>query len=119
MGKFAVLKNIFLILILIGSVFMLSHYAEPVKNNLIATFNLQDSDVLGASSNRAEEITAKIGSDVLGYIANIQKQALEITLGDVVETVSRVQKIPHDIQFVHEFIKEQAEHVLQSVNDKE
>ncbi len=97
---------------------MLSRYAEPVKNNLFATFNLQ-SDVLGASSNRAEEITDKIGSDVLGHIANIQKQALEITLGDVVETVSRVQKIPNDIQFVHEFIKEQADHVLQSVNDKE
>lgn len=97
---------------------MLSRYAEPVKNNLFATFNLQ-SDVLGASSNRAEEITDKIGSDVLGHITNIQKQALEITLGDVVETVSRVQ-IPNDIQFVHEeFIKEQADHVLQSVNDKE
>lgn len=119
MSKIAALKNIFILLFFVGIVYMVSYYAEPVKTMVLGMLNMQDESVLGASSERAKEITGKVGSDIAGFAFGIQKQALEITLGDVIGTISRAQQIPRDVQSVHEFVKEQANNVLQSVNKKE
>lgn len=97
---------------------MVTHYAEPVKNIVLGMVNIQDDKVLGASSERAQEITGKVGSDVAGHLVILQRQIMALTLGDIVHTLSRAQKIPQDVQVVHAFVKEQAENVLQSVNKK-
>lgn len=110
----SVLKNIFLILFIIGVVFAVSQYAEPLKNKAMGILNMEDSEVLGASSSRAGEITKKVSSDIGKQLEGVQKQVLQVTLGDVVNTVSRLQKIPQDINSVHKFVQDQAENVLQS-----
>lgn len=114
MSKFAVLRNIFLIAMLVGVVLTITYYAEPVEKMALGVFSLEEDKVLGASSERAKEITDKVGADVAGHVAALQQQALEITLGDVFSTLLRAQQIPQDIQSVHEFVKEQANNVLQS-----
>ena len=114
MSKFAVLRNLIMIIIIVGVVFMFSNYAEPVKNMVFGMLNIPNSSVLGASSQRAEEFSQKVGSDIGGHLENLQKQALNIKMGDIVNTLSRAQKIPQDLNTAREFIKEQADNVLQS-----
>lgn len=112
MGKLTILKNIFLVLLLVGVVWMISYYAEPVKNTALGMMKIQDNNVLGASSKRADEITGKVGSDIGAQAANIKDQVLSISLGSVLQTLSRAQKIPQDIQSAGEYIKKQADTIM-------
>lgn len=112
MGIFTVLRNIFLIVLLLGIVFMVSRYAEPVKHMALGMVNLQDESVLGASSERAQDITEKVGSDLAAQAGTAVDQFLNIRFGDVVTVLLRVQQIPQDISSVHNFVKEQAEAIV-------
>lgn len=112
MGKLSVFKNIFLILLLVGVVYMAANYAEPVKNMALGMINIEDNNVLGASSSRANEITGKVGSDIGKQVENLKNQAFNIKLGDIFSTLSRAQKIPQDIQAAGEFIREQADNLV-------
>ena len=93
---------------------MVSNYAEPVKNMAFGMLNMPNSSVLGASSERAEEFSQKVSSDIGNHIEILKKQALNVNLGDIINTLSRVQKIPQDVSVARDFIKEQADNVLQS-----
>lgn len=112
MGKFAILKNLFLIILLVGVVWMISYYAEPVKNMALGMMNMQDNKVLGASSQRANEITGKVGSDITAQAENVKDQVFNVNLGSVFEIFSRAQKIPQDIQAAGEYIHKQADTLL-------
>src|SRR4029078_5613456 len=103
MSKFAVLRNLLLIVVIVGVVYMFGSYAEPVKNMAFSMLHLPNNSVLGASSQRAEEFSQKVVSDIGVQAANLQKQILNIKLGDVVNTLSRAQKIPQDLNTAREF----------------
>lgn len=114
MGKFVLLKNIFLILFIIGVVYMFANYAEPVKNMAFGILHVPSNNVLGASSLRAGEFSQNVKSDIDKTAENLQKQILNITVGDIFGVLGRAQRIPQDIKTAGDFIKEQADNVLQS-----
>lgn len=109
MGKLAVLRNILLLIVLVGVVLMVSHFAEPVKNMTLRMFHLENASVLGASSERAKEITEKVGSDLGKQFEVAKDEVLNVKLGDIITTLSRAQRIPHDIQIAGEFLMDQAD----------
>jgi hypothetical protein len=104
-----VLKNIFLVVLIVGFVYIFSNYAEPVKNMVFGMLHIPSTSVLGASSERAGDFSKKMSSDISDQAENLKKQALNIKLGDVVNTLARAQKIPQDIKVAGDFIKEQAD----------
>lgn len=112
MSIFTVLRNIFLIVVLVGIVLMVSHFAEPVKNMALGMINVQDENVLGASSQRAQEITGKVGEDFAKQAEAAKEQFLNIKFGDVLSILLRAQQIPQDISSIHEFVKEQSDNIL-------
>lgn len=109
MGKLAVLKNIILLIVLVGVVLLVSHFAEPVKTMALGMVNMQDTSVLGASSERAKEITGKVGSDLGKQFEAAKQQMLNVKVGEIVSTLSRAQRIPQDIQAAGEFLMDQAD----------
>ena len=111
MRIFSVLRNVFLILLIVGVVYMFANYAEPVKNMVFGVLHLPTNNVLGASSSRAGDFSKKVGSDVGAQVNNLEKQALNIKVSDILGVVGRAQKIPQDIIAAGNFIKQQAENI--------
>jgi hypothetical protein len=105
------LRNIFLLLLIVGFVYIFSNYAEPVKNMVFGMLHIPSSSVLGASSERASDFSQKVSSDIGNQAENLKKQALNIKVGDIVNTLARAQKIPQDITIAEEFIKTQFENL--------
>jgi hypothetical protein len=111
MRIFTVLKNLFLILLVVGVVYMFANYAEPVKNMVFGMLHIPSSTVLGASSSRAGDFSKKVGSDIGSQVNNLEKQASNIRIGDIVGVLGRAQKIPQDIKAASDFIKQQVDNV--------
>jgi hypothetical protein len=111
MRIFTALRNIFLLLLIVGVVYMFANFAEPVKNMVFGMLHIPSSSVLGASSSRAGDFSKKVGSDVGAQINNLEKQASNIKIGDIVGVLGRAQKIPQDIQTATDFIKQQVDTV--------
>jgi hypothetical protein len=111
MRIFSVLRNVFLIVLVVGVVYMFANYAEPVKTMVFSMLHIPSSSVLGASSSRAEDFSKKVGADIGVQANNLEKQALNIKVGDIVSVLGRAQKIPQDIQAAGDFIKQQVDTV--------
>ena len=111
-----VIKNIFLVLVIAFLVYFFAQYAGTAQNQLLSVFNLPGSSVKGASTEKAEEITGKIGSDIGSGFEQIKQQALQVSLGDAITGISRLQRIPQDFQTVQEYVRGQVDHVIQSRN---
>lgn len=116
MSKRAILKNIFLLLVIVFIVYFFAQHAGAAQNQLFSFLNIPGSSVKGASTEKAQEVTGKLGSDVGNGLEQIKQQALQVSLGDALSGLSRLQKIPQDFHTVQEFVKGQVNHVIQSRN---
>lgn len=72
------------------------------------------SSVKGASTERAEELSEKFKSDLSNQFVILQEQVLNLTLGDVINGLVRLQKIPQDFHSLQEFTKEQLNDMVKS-----
>jgi hypothetical protein len=105
------LRNIVLILLIVGVVYLFANYAEPVKNMVFGMLHIPTNNVLGASSTRAGDFSKKVGSDMGQQFNTIEKQVSNIKVGDIVGVLGRAQKIPQDIQAATDFVKQQIDTV--------
>ena len=111
MGIFKLLRNIFLIVLIVGVVYMFANYAEPVKNMVFGILHIPSSSVLGASSSRANDFSKKVGADVGAQVSNAEKQVANIKIGDIMGVLGRAEKIPQDIKAGTDFVKQQVDTV--------
>jgi hypothetical protein len=109
-----VLKNISLIFALVAVVYFASHYSGTIKSEILKTFNIPGSSVAGASTKRAQEISGKISSDIIGQVDVLQKQSLNLTLTDAINGMSRLQKISRDFNTLKDFTEKKASDMLKS-----
>jgi hypothetical protein len=71
-------------------------------------------DVLGARTQKAGDISKAVSSDIGDGVEAAKKQALNIKIGDIINIVSRAQKIPQDAHKVGDYVREQADNMLKS-----
>jgi hypothetical protein len=67
--------------------------------------------VLGTRTKKAEEISKAVSSDIGGGVEEAKKQVLNIKLGDIINVVSRAQKIPQDAHKVGDYVKDQISNI--------
>ena len=108
------LKNLSLLIALVGVVYLIANYGGSVKNRIFDTFNIPGSSVKGASTQKAEEVSKTLKEDLGEQFEIVKEQALKFSLGDAFTTVSRLQKIPQDFQSIKEYTQEQINHVIKS-----
>lgn len=104
-----VLKNLSLLTALVVIVYLVANYSETVKSQVLHMLNISGSSVKGASTERAEEISEKFKSDIGMQLGILQEQALNVTLGDAITVISRLQKIPQDFHSITEYTSNQIE----------
>ena len=114
MSKFSVLKNISLIFALIVVVYLVGNYTGVVKSSVMQVLNIPGSSVQGISTKKAQEISEKLKSDVIWQAGVAQDQIINLTVGDAVEVLSRLQKIPQDFRLVEQYTKEKLNDMLKS-----
>lgn len=105
----SVLKNVSLLAALVVVVYLVANYAGSAKTRIFSMLDIPGSSVKGASTEKAEEISEKFKSDIGEQVSLLQKQALNVTLGDAITVVSRLQKIPQDFQTLQEYTTTQLE----------
>lgn len=81
--------------------------------------NIPGSSVQGVSTQRAQDISGKIGSDVGDQVENARSYILDVKVADAVAGFARLQRVPKDVQAITSYTKEQVDHVLQSREKKE
>jgi hypothetical protein len=112
--KRAFLKNISLIVALIVVVYLVGNNVGMVKSTIMQAMNIPGSSVQGISTQKAEVISEKIKSDLGKQAGVAQEYLLNLSLGDALEVVSRLQKIPKDFQSIKEYSQEQIDNMLKS-----
>ncbi|HSA83561.1 MAG TPA: hypothetical protein VLF20_01595 [Patescibacteria group bacterium] len=101
------LKNVSLIVALIVVVYLVGNYSGTVKNQIMDVFDLAGSSVKGASTEKAEEISGKLQTDIAAQVDTLQKYALDLTLGDAIALFSRFQQVPKDFHSIREYTIDQ------------
>ena len=109
----SVLKNLSLLTALLVIVYLTANYAGDAKSRVFAMLNIPGSSVKGASTERAQEISEKFQSDIGAQLGVLQEQALNITLGDAITVISRLQKVPQDFHAIQEYTSNQIENFTQ------
>lgn len=107
-------KNISLIVALVAIVYFASNYSGFIKSEVMKLFNIPGSSVAGASTQKAEEISGEIKSDIEKQLNILQKQALNLTLGNVINNVSRLQKVQKDFNSLKDYTEEKVADMLKS-----
>ncbi len=105
-----ILRNIIAVVVLVALVYFVTNYYGLLQ---------QQVGVQGVSTQRAEEISTNITTDIGSQVEVAKEKALEVKVGEIVEVLSRFQKIPQDIKNVNEYFQEQIDNVLQSREKKE
>jgi len=103
------LRNIIAVIVLIAIIYGVTNYAGQIQEQI---------GVKGASTSRAQEIAGKIGNDVGSQVDSAEKQAMQLKVSDIVNGLSRFQRIPQDTNSIKEFVQTQIGNVLQSGNKK-
>lgn len=103
----SIIKPIFLLVLLVVGVFFISHYAGPATNQLFSLLNLSDSNVKGASTQRAEELTQQFSSDIGKQVDTAKQSVLNVKVADMLHGLSRLEKIPHDASLLKDYIDNQ------------
>jgi hypothetical protein len=99
------LRNVIAVLALIAVIYIVTNYAGLIQ---------QQIGVKGASTERAQGIAGQISQDVGSQVDAAKNQAMHVSLSDVMNYVSRFQKIPKDITDIKNFSQDQINNVLQS-----
>ena len=113
-GKIKFLKNISLLIALVVVVYLVGNYKGLVQGTVMQALNIPGSSVQGMSTQKGQEISQKIGGDVITQLDIMQGQVLNLKVSDAVNLISRLQKIPKDVQSVQAFTKEQISEFMQS-----
>jgi len=107
-------RSIVAVLLLVGIVFGATQYAGFINDQATTFFHQSSGSVKGAKTDKAHEITDKFGSDLEDQVEEVKKQAMNVKIGEVISTFSRIQKIPQDIKSFGVYVKDQAEDMLKS-----
>lgn len=102
-------RNLIAVLVLVAIIYIVTNYAGQIQ---------QQIGVKGASTSRAQEIAGQIGHDVGSQVDNAKQQAMHVSLSDIVNGLSRFQRIPQDITNITAFTQNQVNSMLQSKNKK-
>lgn len=89
-------------------------YWQNSGSNLPELPSVPEEAVEGISTKRAEKISGQLAEDIGDSTQKVQKDFLEVTIGDIVTSVSRLQRIPKDIQAGKDAIQDQVTNVLES-----
>jgi hypothetical protein len=114
MNKLIIVKKISLGIVLFVSIYFFVQYIDIAKNQFFSLLQIPTSDIKGASTQKAKEVSGKIESDIGNEFEQIKTQALQVSLGDAIASVSRLQKIPQDVQSIQGFVLEQVGSMIQS-----
>lgn len=112
--KRAFLKNISLIIALIVVVYLVGNNVGMVQSTVMQAMNIPGSSVAGISTKRAQGISEKLKSDIGMQTGVAKDYLLNLTLGDAVDVLSRLQKVPQDFQSIKEYSQEQIDNMLKS-----
>jgi len=96
------MKNIFRNLIAFIVLFGLIYF---VTNNYGTAQQLVG--VKGASTQKAQEVTKAINSDINKQVDATIKKTEDVKVSDIIQGLSRFQKIPKDINNIKEYVTEQ------------
>lgn len=112
MSKFGLVKNIVLIGALVAVVCLIVNYSEPFREQISQIFHLSGANVKGASTQRAQEISGKIESDLSGQLSILEDQVLNFTIGDAITGLTRLQKIPQDFYLIQQYSSNKIDNFL-------
>lgn len=105
-----VLRTVIACLVLIAMVYFISQYAGEMQQKI---------GVKGASTSRAQEIGNQLSQDIGDGVDAAQKQAMHVTLQDVVDYFSRFKRIPQDIVGAKEYVTQQYKNMVESRESKD
>lgn len=94
-------------------------YLQNNGGNMPALPTVPEETVEGIHTKRAEKISGQIAEDIGDSTEKVQKDFLEVTIGDIFTSVSRLQRIPGDIQAGKEAVQDQVTNVLESRKEKD
>ena len=101
------IKHLLTIALVIGIVYFAVSYSGPVKDRFLTILHFSGSSVKGASTKRADAISGQIKSDINNQLDSVKKQALNVKVSDLMNTFSRLQKIPRDVTSLENYLKDQ------------
>jgi hypothetical protein len=103
------LRNLIAVLVLIAIVYFATNYAGQLQ---------QQVGVKGASTSRAQEIAGQIGGDVNSQVGSAEQQLMQVKVSDIVNGLSRFQRVPQDVTSIKDYVQTQANNVLESRDRK-
>lgn len=74
-------------------------------------FHLYGGSVLGINTKKADGVTSQLQSDINQQIGNVQKQALNLKISDVLNFFNRTQKVANDFKSMQNYVKDQAKNI--------
>lgn len=104
------IRHVLTLILIIGIGYFIITYSGPVKDKFMTLFHLSAGSVKGASTSRANALTGQIKSDINNQVGSLEKQALNIKISDIVQVLSRLQKIPRDINSLENYLTAQITH---------
>ena len=99
------LRNLIAVLVLIAIIYFATNYAGQLQ---------QQVGVKGASTSRAQEIAGQIGNDVNSQAGSAEKQLMQVKISDIVNGLSRFQRVPQDANSIKNYLQTQANNMLES-----
>lgn len=116
MGKLKLLLLIFIVTF--AGVFGFLYWQNIGGGSLPELPTVPEEAVQGMHTKRAEKISGQLAEDIGESTEKVQKDFLDVRIGDIVNSVSRLQRIPKDIQAGKDAIQDQITNVLESRKDK-
>lgn len=92
--------------------FMFFSSSSEEKTKLLYVLHIPDKAVKGTSTQRAEDISSQIKSDIASSAAVLKEQVLNVRVADALGEFHRIQKIPRDINSLKEFAQDQLTNLL-------
>lgn len=108
------IKRLVLIGLVIAVLYGVIRYRDVAQNSFTAFVPFAPTNVLGLSTKKANEVTGKLQSDIGDGVKQAKKQALQISLGDVINGFTRLQRIPQDANTLKAYVQDHIEHVIES-----
>jgi TolA-binding protein len=101
----SIFRNCIAIIVLVGVVYYVTNYSAVVQEQI---------GVKGASTSRAKEIAGQLSNDVGTQVNSAEKQLLQMKVSDIINGLSRFQRVPQDVNNIKNYVQTQANSVLES-----
>lgn len=99
----SILRNIIGVLLLCAIAYFVYNYYGTAQSAV---------GVKGASTEKAQEITENVKSDLDKQADQAAESASQVTVGEIVGFFGRFQKIPEDISNTRQYLEGQAENLI-------